>query len=103
MAIEQVTDILVVPTLVPELDDVLEVIGQAGDESIEASQVFVETWRQLVEDGSELFLEPPGERDKPVDFLVAADKLLHMRDEPVGLHGVAEAGGRFLSPAVERL
>ena len=36
-----------------------------------------------------------------VHLFVDADQLLQMRDEPIDLHGIAEAIGRLIPPAVE--
>src|SRR6476469_9771292 len=49
MAVQQSQDLLVVPALVAELDDLLEVVGQAGEEGVEPLQIPMEARRQLVE------------------------------------------------------
>ena len=55
--VEKGEDVLVVPALVAELDDLLEVLRQPGEEGVQPFQVLMEAWRQLVEQGPELVSE----------------------------------------------
>ena len=101
VAVEELKRLLVVPALVAELDDLLEVPRQPREERVEARQVAVETWRELVQQRPQRVAELAGEQDEAVDLVRAIDQLLHMGDEAVDLDRVAEARRRLLAPAIE--
>jgi hypothetical protein len=76
-------------------------VGSRDRKAVEPLEIFVEAWRQLVEQRPERRSERTGERDKLVGRFLAVEELLHVRDEAVDLDRVAEARRRLLAPLVE--
>src|SRR4051794_40381806 len=102
MTVEQGEDVLVVPTVVAELEDVLDRAREQLQKSGGPGQVFVKAWRQLVEDRAEIGLQAPREIDERIEGLLAVLELLHVGNEAVRLDRVAKAGRRLVVPFVER-
>ena len=50
VAVEDLQDVFVVPTVVAELDDLLDVLGHACEEGIQPLDVLMEARRQLIEE-----------------------------------------------------
>ena len=69
VAVEQRQYVLVVPALVAELDDLLEVAWAAAEEALQPFEVLMQARRQLVEQGAELVPERPGKLDEAVHLL----------------------------------
>src|SRR5687767_5723350 len=101
VAVEELERLLLVPALVAELDDLLEVPRQPGQEGVEARQVAMEAGRELVQQRPQRIAELAAKQDEAVDLVRAIDQLLHMGDEAVDLDRVAEARRRLGAPTVE--
>ena len=88
--VEEVEDIVCDPRVVPEFEDSEDFRRKYPDEVIEAREVFVETGRQLIEDGAEIFSQGFYRVEEILEGLFGVFEFLDVGDKAVGFDGVTK-------------
>ncbi len=73
---------LIEPGLVAELEDVAESAGQKAEKGLQHLVVAVQIWRELVEEGPQLFIEEASPAQEALQRLFRTAQSFHMGDEP---------------------
>src|SRR2546423_1675740 len=102
VAAQEIVDAFVVPTRIPEFDDMAIRARQRAQEDLEALQVQRPPRRQLIEDRAQPRAELLRVLEESRQRILGVLQLLHVREEPAGLDGVEKMRRRLLAPFRKR-